>query len=65
MKSNTMQINAIERKAKEEQMDFKQRRKLREQEALPILKDLKQWSLEQYPNVLPKSLIGKALFMLF
>ena len=27
----------------------------------PILKDLKQWTLEQYPTVLPKSLIGKAL----
>ena len=55
------QIYAIERKAKEEQMDVKQRKELREKEALPILKDLKQWSLEQYPTVLPKSLIGKAL----
>ena len=55
------QIYAIERKAKEEQMDVKQRKALREKEALPILEDLKQWTLEQYPTVLPKSLIGKAL----
>jgi len=55
------QLYAIERKAKDQQMDFEQRRELREQQALPILKDLKQWSLEQYPKVLPKSLIGKAL----
>jgi len=55
------QLYAIERKAKEEQMDFEQRKELREQEALPILKDLKQWTLEQYPNLLPKSLMGKAL----
>ena len=55
------QLYAIERKAKEGQMDFEQRKELREKKALPILKDLKQWTIEQYPNVLPKSLIGKAL----
>ena len=34
---------------------------LRQQEAVPILKQLKEWMIEEYVKVLPKSPIGKAI----
>lgn len=54
------QLYAIERKAKEEEMDVKQTYQIRQQEALPLLDKLKMFLEENYPKVLPKSAIGKA-----
>ena len=51
----------IEREAKEQKLTHPQRKQLRQQKALPILDTLKSWALEEYPKVLPKSAIGKAL----
>lgn len=56
------QLYQIERTAREQSLDFEQRKRLRQQKATPILQTLQQWALEQYPEVLPKSPIGKALF---
>jgi transposase len=51
----------IERNARELKLSFEHRKRLREKEALPILKELEGWMKKQLPEVLPKSLIGKAL----
>jgi hypothetical protein len=34
---------------------------VRQKEAVPTLKKLKEWMTEEYPKVLPKSLIGQAI----
>lgn len=55
-------LYAIERKAKEENFTHEQRYELRQQESIPILKELEQWMKEQYNNQhVPKSTIGKAI----
>ncbi|MCP4474366.1 MAG: IS66 family transposase [Gammaproteobacteria bacterium] len=54
-------LYAIESKAKEEGLDVEQTTLLRSKEAIPILTQLKSWLEQQYPNVLPKSAIGKAI----
>jgi transposase len=54
-------LYAIERKAKEEQLNEKQVLDLRQKEALPVLEALGAWMKEQYVQVLPKSTIGVAL----
>lgn len=54
-------LYAIERKAKDANYTHEQRYTLREQEAVPILKALEQWMINEYPSVLPKSAIGMAI----
>ena len=54
-------LYALERTAKEQALTTSQITQLRQEEALPILGDLKQWMQEQYSQVAPKSSIGKAL----
>ncbi len=49
----------IERKAKD--LSEGQRQQLRHQEAVPILQSLGIWMKKAYTEVLPKSVIGKAL----
>jgi transposase len=56
------QLYAIERKAKEENLDHAQRYQLRQQEAVPILKTLEQWMKDQYVSVPDKSSMAKAIF---
>lgn len=51
----------IERKADDEQMDYDQREQLRFDLALPILHAFEVWLKKEYPKVLPKSPIGKAI----
>ena len=55
------QLYRIERKAKEENLDPRQRYQLRQEKTIPLLDQLKGWAIEQYPVTLPKSLIGKAI----
>lgn len=55
------QLYQLEAQAREAHWDAAQRYALRQQYALPLLHQLAQWAQEEYPNVLPKSLIGKAL----
>ena len=42
-------------------MSDEQRYVLRQEQAVPVLEELHAWLLEQATNVLPKSLIGKAV----
>lgn len=55
-------LYATERKAKEQVLDYDQRRQLRLEEAQPIMEELNQWlSDNQPPQTLPKSAIGVAI----
>ena len=51
----------IERKAKEKNLTQPQTAELRQEEALPILESLGSWMKQAYTQVLPRSVIGKAL----
>ena len=51
----------VEREAKEKELAPQERKKLRQKESLPVIKELKQWLIENEPAVLPKSAIGKAI----
>jgi Transposase and inactivated derivatives len=51
----------LERQMTEENLSKEQIGKLRKKEAYPILKDFEKWMDMNYPHVLPKSLIGKAI----
>ena len=54
-------LYAIERQAKEEEMDFEQIKALRQEKAVPILNEMEAWMQEEIYKVAPKSAIGKAL----
>ena len=54
-------LYAIERKIKDEDLSLEAKLELRQQEAVPILKQLKEWMTEEYAKVLPKSPIGHAI----
>ncbi len=54
-------LYAIERRAKQEGLTAEAIAELRYQQAKPILETLGQWMQDQYPQVAPKSTIGKAL----
>ncbi len=55
------QLYAIERQAREEQMDFDRRKALRQEKSAPILQELHTWLKENITQVLPKSAIGIAI----
>lgn len=55
------QLYAIERSCAEEQLSIDQIKDRRHRQALPILQHLGQWMKDQYQQILPKSVIGKAL----
>ena len=54
-------LYAIERKANQEQLLPDAILSLRQDKSVPVLKELKEWMVAQYPNVLPASAIGKAI----
>ena len=54
-------LYAIEREAREENMDTQSIQKLREQKSKPILERLFKWMETEAPNLLPQSPIGKAM----
>lgn len=54
-------LYAVERRARESDLSYEERQKLRREEALPVLDSLKTWLEENYPKILPKSAIGKAV----
>lgn len=51
----------VERQAREEGMDFEQRKALRQEKSLPVLQEMEVWMKENLPLVLPKSAIGEAI----
>lgn len=55
------QLYAIERRGRQENMAPDQILQLRKLESVPVLQGLKTWLQENYTQVLPKSLIGKAI----
>jgi len=61
MLEHIQKLYAIEEKARVEQLDHKARYRLREEYALPILVEMKDWLDEQSRHVLPKSAVGKAI----
>ena len=54
-------LYAIERNARQQALSHEARLQLREQQSIPILKELKHWMVENYKAVTPKSTIGQAL----
>ena len=55
-------LYALERQAKEDGLSVDELYQLRQQEAVPVLDNLKSWMLENYKAVLPKSIIGQAVY---
>jgi transposase len=55
------QLYRIERQAREEGMSFEERYRLRQECSQPILNTIKEWLGQEYSQVLPKSLMGKAI----
>ena len=55
------ELYAIERKAKQEDLSAEAILALRQEKSVPVLKELKEWMIAEYPKVLPSSIIGKAL----
>ncbi|UZR99478.1 IS66 family transposase [Chondrinema litorale] len=58
------QLYAIEREARDNELDALQRYELRQEKSRPIMDLLGQWIVAEYPKVLPKSSIGKAMHYL-
>ncbi|MGH2563151.1 MAG: IS66 family transposase [Ginsengibacter sp.] len=54
-------LYAVEQKVKEEQLTGFQTRQLRQEKSVPILESLGSWMKQAYTEVLPRSVIGKAL----
>jgi len=54
-------LYAIERECEELNLDFDAIKRMRKQEAVPILEELEAWFKANKPQVLPKSSIGKAI----
>ncbi|MFZ6011178.1 MAG: IS66 family transposase [Bacteroidota bacterium] len=54
-------LYALERIIKDNSLTYEDAHTLRQQEAVPILNLLRDWMTQEYPLVLPKSPIGKAI----
>lgn len=54
-------LYAVERQARQDELSPDQRKKIRLQQALPIINQLGKWISGELKNVLPKSQIGKAM----
>lgn len=50
-----------ERTIKKDDLSGEELLELRQKEAVPVLKEIEQWMIEQYPKVTPASVIGKAI----
>jgi hypothetical protein len=51
----------VERRADREHLSYEERAELRSRLSYPILVAFEKWMLNEYPNVLPRGLIGKAI----
>lgn len=58
------QLYAVERLAREQNLNHEQRYQLRQEKSVPLMDALGQWLVNEYPGVLPKSAIGKAFYYL-
>lgn len=55
-------LYALERQANGNELSTDGLYQLRQQQAIPVLTQLKQWMLENYKAVLPQSVIGQAIY---
>ncbi len=55
------QLYKIERQAREEQLDYDQRKALRQEKSAPVLQELHAWLKENVIQTLPRSAIGQAI----
>lgn len=62
MLTHVQELYKIERQARENELSYDARYDLRQQNALPILAEIKAWLNEQSKQVLPKSAMGKAIY---
>ena len=61
MLSKIQLLYEIERKSRQQDLDFEQIKDLRQEKAMPILRDIENWLHNNANKVLPKSAIGKAI----
>ena len=54
-------LYAVEREADESELSYTQRAELRERLSYPIMVAFEKWLLREYPQVMPKGRIGKAI----
>jgi transposase len=54
-------LYALEQQMRDEQLDWEQKTKLRQEKSVPVLLELKEWMTQQLPLVIPKSPLGQAI----
>lgn len=54
-------LYAVEREADEQELTYTQRAEMRERLSYPIMIAFEKWLIKEYPNVMPKGRIGKAI----
>jgi transposase len=54
-------LYAIEKQMREENLDWEEKTKLRQEKSAPVLLELKEWMTQQLPLVIPKSPLGQAI----
>jgi transposase len=54
-------LYAVEQMGRDQSLSTEDLLALRQQQAIPVLGNLKTWMIEHYPQVLPQSAIGKAI----
>jgi transposase len=55
-------LYTVERRADEEHLSFEERAELRSRLSYPIMVAFEKWLVSEYPKVLPKGRIGKAIY---
>ncbi|CAN5765210.1 IS66-like element ISBthe5 family transposase [soil metagenome] len=61
MLGRMQQLYALEQQMRDTGSDWEERTRVRQEKAAPVLAELKEWMLDQLPQVLPKSPLGQAL----
>ncbi|MBE9466599.1 transposase [Dyadobacter sp. UP-52] len=54
-------LYALEQQMREQQLDWEEKTKLRQEKSAPILLELKVWMTQQLPLVIPKSPLSQAI----
>ena len=54
-------LYAIEQVARDKSLSLEELHTLRQEQAVPVLENIKAWMMNAYPQVLPESTIGKAI----
>lgn len=54
-------LYALEQQMRDQQLNWEQKTKLRQEESIPVLLELKEWMTQELPLVIPKSPLGQAI----